>query len=406
MGDVVEIGNYGAAADPDDMRAYQSAMVEPDVAANQALQGLGELVAAFNAAASEVGGTVDGEAIAALSTAVDALTYLDGWVDRVGQGFRLIDVSRGPLQDESLDFFAGPADLTLAQREGYTYGAADTDVDHPLTGPGGLRARVVERPGGTRLVVVTVDGARHEISPQEWLLVSEHVGLDPQAGPVDIMVHGYNTPADGATEAGEAQAEIYDRRGVEGATVVVLDWAGGNDVTQFHHAQSNAELTGGSFGSLLEHLGSADPAATIGVTAHSLGNDVVLQGLADADRLPAATDVDYLAIQPAVDADFADQARYDGALDRVDSLDMTVNPDDPALGHYEAFYGDGSPALGDETPADARRRLRSAGAPDDTQVHAHDEGHAGLDPSENEITGDLVTERADRLATLQGRGTG
>ncbi|MDD9371282.1 MAG: hypothetical protein PV358_14280, partial [Acidimicrobiales bacterium] len=145
MGDVVEIGNQGAAADPDDMRAYQSAMVEPDVAVNQALQGLGELVAAFNAAASEVGGTVDGEAIAALSSAVDTLTYLDGWVDRVGQGFRLVDVSRGPLQDEALDVFAGPAHLTLAQREGYTYGATDTDLVHPRTGPGGLRARVVDR---------------------------------------------------------------------------------------------------------------------------------------------------------------------------------------------------------------------------------------------------------------------
>jgi esterase/lipase superfamily enzyme len=219
-------------------------------------------------------------------------------------------------------------------------------------------------------------------------------------------VRRYNTPAEGAEDAGAAQADIYDREGVDGATVLVLDWAGGNDVTQFHDAQSNTGLTGDSLGGLLDHLGTADPAATINLTAHSMGNDVVLHGLAGADRLPATTDVDYLAIQPAVDADFAEQSRYDGALPRVDTLDMTVNPHDSALGHYEAFYGDGDPALGDETPVDARRMLRAAGAPVDTEVHSHDEDHAGLDPSAFEVVRELVTERADDQAAEQGAGVG
>jgi hypothetical protein len=394
VGDVAEIGDDGAAADPDDMRAYQGVMVEPDVAVNQALRGLTVLAEAFNGAASEVGGAVDVDGIGTLSGAVDGLTYLDGWVDRVGQGFRLVDAVGGPMQDEALDYFVGPADLAQAQRHGYTYGVPDPEADDGLGGLEGLRARVVERPGGTRLVVVTVDDARHEISPQEWLLVSEHLGLDAGTGPIDVMVHGYNMPADGAVDAGEAQADVYDREGVDGATVVVLDWAGGNDFTQFHYARSNTGPTGESLGGLLDHIGTADPAATVNLTAHSMGNDVVLQGLADADRLPSTTDVDYLAVQPAVDADFDDEPRYEGALHRVDTLDMTVNPHDSALGHYEAFYADGDPALGDETPAAGLRRLRAAGAPDDTEVHAHDEDHAGLDPSASGIVRELVTERA------------
>jgi hypothetical protein len=406
VGDVAEIGYDGAAADPDDMRAYQGVMVEPDAAVNQALRGLTELAEAFNGAASEVGGTVDVDGIAAVSGAVDTLTYLDGWVDRVGQGFRLVDAVGGPLQDEALDHFVGPADLARAQRQGYTYGVPDQDEVDRLGGLNGLHARVVERAGGTRLVVVTVDDARHEISPQEWLLVAEHLGIDARTGPVDVMVHGYDMSTEEAEDAGAAQAGIYDREGVDGATVLVLDWAGGNDVTQFHHAQSNTGPTGDSLGGLLDHIGTADPAATVNITAHSMGNDVVLQGLAGADRLPATTDVDYLAIQPAVDADFAEQSRYDGALPRVDTLDMTVNPHDSALGHYEAFYGDGDPALGDEMPEDAGRILRAAGAPTDTEVHSHDEDHAGLDPSAFEIVRGLVTERADDQAAEQGAGVG
>lgn len=401
MGDVVEIGYRGAAADPDDMRAYQTAMVESDVAVNQALRGLADLATAYNGAGAEVGGTVDSDAIAALSAAVDTLTYLDGWVDRVGQGFRLVDVAGGPLEDEALDYFVGPADLDRAQLEGYTFGATDTDLHAQLGSPGGIRARVVERPGGTQLVVVTVDDATHEISPQEWLLVSEHLGLDPQAGPVDIMVHGYNSSSDGAQSAGEAQAEIYDRAGVDGATVVVLDWDGGSDVTQFHHAQSNTGLTGDSLGGLLDYVGIANPAGTINLTAHSMGNDVVLQGLSDADQMPTSTDVDYIAIQPAVDADFAEQEPYADALAGVDTLNLTVNRDDPALGHYEWFYGDGDPALGDETPASAWEDLLAAGTPSDTHVHPHSEGHAGLNPDDVEIVEQLVTERAERTAEQQ-----
>ena len=245
MGDVIEVGYDGAAADPDDMRRYQTFMVDPDVAANQALGGLAALVAAYNAAGSEVGGRVDAGAVAAVSSAVDGLTYLDGWVDRVGQGFRMVDAAGGPMEDEALDFFVGPADLAVAKQEGYTFGGGSDD---DVLGPRGIEAHVVTRPGGTRVVVVTVDDAVHEISAQEWLLVAEHLGFDPRDGLVDLMVHGYNTSADSAQAAGEAQADIYDGAGVTGATVVVLDWAGGNDFTQFGYAQSNTALTGASFG--------------------------------------------------------------------------------------------------------------------------------------------------------------
>ena len=398
MGDVIEVGYDGAAADPDDMRRYQTFMVDPDVAANQALGGLAALVAAYNAAGSEVGGRVDGGAVAAVSSAVDGLTYLDGWVDRVGQGFRMVDAAGGPMEDEALDFFVGPADLAVAKQEGYTFGGGSDD---DVFGPRGIEARVVTRPGGTRVVVVTVDDAVHEISAQEWLLVAEHLGFDPRDGLVDLMVHGYNTSGESAQAAGEAQADIYDGAGVTGATVVVLDWAGGNDFTQFGYAQSNTGLTGASFGGLLDYVGVADPDANVNITAHSMGNDVVLKGLAAADHMPLTTDVDYIAVQPAVDSDFATQEPYQGALDRVDHLDLTVNPNDSALGHYERWYGDGDAALGDDTPETAWVNLQAGGAPRDTEIHEHDQDHAGLNPATSPITGDLVRARADREAEAQ-----
>ncbi len=399
MGDVIEVGYDGAAADPDAMRLYQRFMVEPDVAANLALSDLAGLVATYNAAESEVGGRVDAAAVAALSSAIDGLTYLDGWVDRVGQGFRMVDAAGGPMEDEALDYFVGPADLAVATQEGYTFGGGSGPSGQDLPG---LDARVVTRPGGTRVVVVTVDDAVHEISAQEWLLVAEHLGLDPRAGLVDVMIHGYNTSAESAQAAGEAQADIYDGAGVTGATVVVLDWAGGNDVTQFGYAQSNTALTGASFGGLLDYVGVADPHANINVTAHSLGNDVALKGLASADDMPSTTDVDYIAVQPAVDSDFATQEPYRGALSRVDHLDLTVNPDDSALGHYERWYGDGDAALGDDTPATALVNLQAGGTPADTEIHQHDQDHAGLDPAINPITDDLVRARAAREAEAQG----
>jgi hypothetical protein len=398
VGDVIEVGWDGSAADPDDMRLYQTFMVEPDVAANQALDGLAALVVAYNGGASEVGGRVDADAVAAVSGAVDSLTYLDGWVDRVGQGFRLADASGGPMQDEALDYFVGPADFAAAQREGYTFG--DAPDDGPFGSPG-IDARIVTRAGGTRVVVVTVDDATHEVSPQEWLLVAEHLGLDPRDGLLDVMIHGYNTPGDSAQAAGEAQADVYDAAGVTGATVLVLDWAGGNDFTQFHFAQSNTQLTGSTFGSLLDYVGIAEPAANVNITAHSMGNDVALKGLAEADHMPLTTDVDYIAVQPAVDSDFADQDPYRGALARVDHLDLTVNPNDSALGHYERWYGDGDPALGDDTPETALANLQAAGAPADTRIHQHDQDHAGLNPATIDITGDLVTERAEEEAAAR-----
>ena len=216
-----------------------------------------------------------------------------------------------------------------------------------------------------------------------------------------MMIHGYNTSGESAQAAGEAQADIYDEAGVTGATVVVLDWAGGDDFTQFGYAQSNTAVTGASFGGLLDYVGVADPHANINVTAHSLGNDVALKGLASADRMPSTTDVDYIAVQPAVDSDFAAQDPYQGALWRVDRLDLTVNPDDSALGHYESWYGDGDAALGDDTPATALVNLQAGGAPADTEIHRHDQDHAGLDPATNPITGDLVRARAEREAEAQ-----
>ena len=399
MGDVVEVGYDGAAADPDDMRLYQTHMVEPDVAANQAVAGLADLVAAYNAASSEVGGRVDADAVAAVSSAVDGLTYLDGWVDRVGQGFRMVDAAGGPMEDEALDYFVGPADLALAVQEGYTFGGGTGPHGQDLPG---IDARVVTRAGGTRVVVVTLDDAIHEISAQEWLLVAEHLGLDPRDGLVDVMIHGYNTSAGNAQAAGEAQADMYDDAGVTGATVVVLDWAGGNDFTQFGYAQSNTDLTGASFGGLLDYVGVADPHANINLTAHSMGNGVALKGLASAGHMPLTTDVDYIAVQPAVDSDFADQDPYQGALARVDHLDLTVNPDDSALGHYERWYGDGDPALGDDTPETAAAMLRAGGTPPDTEIHEHDQDHAGLNPATTAITGDLVRRRAEEEAAAQG----
>ena len=194
--------------------------------------------------------------------------------------------------------------------------------------------------------------------------MAEHLGLDPRDGLLDVMIHGYDTSGDSAQSAGEAQADVYDAAGVTGATVLVLDWAAGNDFTQFDYAQSNTGRTGSTFGGLLDYVGVADPDANVNITAHSMGNDVALKGLAAADHLPLTTDVDVIAVQPAVDSDFAGQEPYQGALGRVDHLDLTVNPDDSALGHYERWYGDGDAGPGRRhAPSPRSPTCRPAGTP-------------------------------------------
>ena len=145
----------------------------------------------------------------------------------------------------------------------------------------------------------------------------------------------------------------------------------------------------------------ADPRANVNITAHSMGNDVTLKALSDADQMPLTTEVDYVAIQPAVDSDFATQEPYQGAVGRVDHLAMSVNPNDSALGHYERWYGDGDEALGDDTPASALANVQAGGAPAGTQIVQHDEDHASLNPNLATVTGDFVRARAAQEAADQ-----
>lgn len=375
-------------ADPDLLDAAVAATEPADLDLRAALAGLGALVEGWDARPSAHGGRIDGAAVAALDTAADELAHLDTWVGRVADGFR--DVTRlcptsgcGRVvhaADHQIARIAGPPGLGDAMAGGAW--------DHLVT---------VVRDGSdgrTRVVRLEVDTLPEGMSGLEWQLLLEGAGLTGEDGPLHLVVHGWGTTTAGATGAGEVTADLYDQQGVEGATVLVVDWDAGDGADPFWEApgdfsaaERSARATGDGLAPMLTALAAAHPDAVVNVTAHSLGGHVVARALTGMEDPTARFSVSLLLVQPAIPrrAPTWDPDHY-GALAGlpVRDLTVTINAGDDALFWYELR---GEQALGDEAAdgpgiTDLVARREAAGLA--TTVVDHDSpaggGHLGLRP--------------------------
>ncbi len=391
-------------ADPTALDAYVAALTPPDQAVNDALAGLPGAVAAWNARPTDHGGRIDPDAIAAIDGAVDELTYLDLWVGRVARAFRAVDrlcpaPGCGPVVSAAEVVLApvGPPSLRAAVARGEWSRRVDVLRDG--------------RDGRTRVVRLDVDTLPEDVSPLEWQVVVEEMGI-AGGGPLHVVVHGWTASTGHAARAGEVTADLYDQQGVEGATVLVVDWAEGEGVGvapgswgNFRAAEASARATGDALGPLFTGIAAAGPTAEVNVTAHSLGAHVVARALSGMDDPSSRFSVDCTLIQPAVPASAptTDTAHY-GALvgPRVRDLTVTVNTGDDALFWYER---QGPQALGDEAVDGAGLAALVAwrrGAGLGTRVVDHasraGHGHLGLTPDGGQgLVRSLVQEQVDRL---------
>lgn len=399
-------------ANPDALDGYVAALTPPDQAANDALAGLADVVATWNATPSAYGGRIDAAAIAAVDGAVDELSYLDLWVGRVATAFR--NVTRvcstdgcGPIlhASDALLASAGPASLHEAAAAGEWSDLFEVVRDGS--------------DGQTRVVRLAFDTLPEGMSPLEWQLVVEEMGLAGTGGPLHVVAHGWTTSTNSVVGAGEATADLYDQQGVEGATVLVVDWAEGDSVDwydprswgNFSDAEDSAMATGDALAPLFTAIAAADPDAEVAITAHSLGNHVITRALTQMEDPTARFSVDYTMIQPAIPASAptTDQDHYGALLGhRVDDLTITINTGDGALGAYEL---QGPAALGDEASDGMWLNLltdwrEQAGL--DTQVVDHNsdvgDGHLGLTPDhDNGLVRSLYQEQVDRVDGTEGQ---
>lgn len=405
------------SARPDELDAYVDALTPADDDLDARAVGLVALAGTWNGRRSAYGGAVDVDALVAVEAAIDELCYLDLWVGRVAQAFR--DVVRacptsgcGPVlfaSDLQIERGAGPARLSDAVATGF--------YDHLF--------EVVRdgSDGQTRIVRLLVDTLPADVTETEWRLLLEELGLVGETGPLHMVVHGWSTSSASATAAGEATADLYDQQGVDGATVLVVDWdakrgteAGLGTPWDFAAAEQSAKDTGDALAPMFTALAAANPDANVNITAHSLGNHVVSRALTQMDDPTARFSVELLMVQPAIPrrAPTWEPEHY-GALvgPRVRDLTITINNGDDALFWYEV---QGSQALGDEA-ADGPGLTtliewrEAAGL--DTQVVDHDNdaggGHLSIAPTGDQglvrsLTQELVgTEAGDGGAQAEVR---
>lgn len=393
------------SADPGELDRYVAALTPADQDLNDALAGLPALVEGWNATPSAFGGRVDGAAVAAVDGAVDELSYLDLWVGRIADAFRATericstDGCPPVLFSHELQLdTAGPPSLAAAVAAGEWSHLFEVVRDGS--------------DGQTRVVRLLVDERPEGMGELEWQLLVEELGIAGTGGPLHIVAHGWTTSSSSATGAGETTADLYDQQGVEGATVLVVDWDEGDSVGaspgswgNFGEAEDSAMATGDALAPLFTAIAAADPDGHVAITAHSLGNHVVARALSQMEDPTGRFSVDCTMVQPAIPASAptGDTDHY-GALvgPRVRDLTITINNGDDALFWYEL---QGPEALGDEASdggglSDLLEWRRQAGL--DTTVVDHDsaagDGHLGLTPDHDQgLVRSLTQEAVDRI---------
>ncbi|MCU0497659.1 MAG: WXG100 family type VII secretion target [Anaerolineae bacterium] len=207
--------------------------------------------------------------------------------------------------------------------------------------------------------------------------------INPDGRPIVVTVHGYGAH-DGSVSAGggyEMSAQWYeqtyghlpaDQRPIligyawdatggpgEGVREMIgsrLDFDSSNNVGLDDHyarANHNSLHAGNRFAEMVESINYHHPEANVNVVAHSLGNRVVMEGIASGDLQINS----YLAVQAAVDLHQVDQGgRYQDVLNprEVYNMGATYSPYDLALETHEVFRN--SDAVGQHADRLADRR--------------------------------------------------
>lgn len=302
---------------------------------------------------------------------------------------------------------------------------------------------VEEREGETRVVTLDLEvlGPLEDISDADLQAVLAAYGLTGEGGaPVHLVVHGWTGQS---SSAAESIASQYDAQGVEGATVVAVNWDGGEETGllgkagSFSDAEARSQPTGDVLARVFTGIAAGNPDANVAVTAHSLGNHVAIRALSQmTDPVDPATGetipfgVDYTGIQPAIPDDaYAEDPEHYGALvnGRIQHLTLTIDEDDSALGFYELqkqlghagesyAYSEGgylagqdppelpSQALGDEAAdapeiQDILARREELGLTTVVVDHDSDDGggHLTIDPGGSDLVETIVDEQIDRV---------
>lgn len=350
-----------ASAVPDALDAYARATAPAGDAARDALAVLARVGEGWDG--------FDAGAVAAARAAAERAAALDRWVARVAEAFRAADGATPPVHVRGLPPVPGLDPITAV----------------PHDGP-------------TRVLRLALD----DLPAADWPAVVAGWGLAD--GPLHLVVHGWGGGTAGAERAGRATAEVHDREGGPGATVLVVDWDAGEgshtdwwDIPgDFRSADASARRTGVALAGLLSAVAAADPDAAVALTGHSLGARVVADAVGGLDDPTGRFSVDVLAAQAALSTEDVEDGPLAGP--RVAHLALTVDRGDDALFWYELL---GPEALGDEAPdGEALQALLRARALAglSSRVVAHGDGHLGLAPDHPAVatlTEDLVTRLHD-----------
>lgn len=126
--------------------------------------------------------------------------------------------------------------------------------------------------------------------------------------------------------------------GIPGALGGAAGAAAGTGITNYQQAEANARTYGPNMGALIEAYNYAHPNSSVNVIAHSLGNGLVMEGIATHDVKINS----YIAVQGAVDqADIAPGRRFEDVLDtnEVGNLGVTYHENDRAVGVARPLAG-------------------------------------------------------------------
>lgn len=355
----------------------------------------------------------------AVGAALDELDALDVEVAGLARALRVLDLDGDGALSEAdgideayLNLFVLTAgahpqatDLALVRETDRLHAVAATIVDVRRDGSD----------GSTRLVtldLVDLD-VISTISDADLVSILQAYDLVGADGPLHLMVHGW---MGGSGGAGASTADRYDTNGVDGATVLAVNWDGKSlwdwrhgVIGEFRAAEESARATGDVLARVLSGVGAVNPGAGVAITAHSLGNHVATRAISrtsvitDEACLTDPLRIDYTAVQPAMPTDaYRDDPNYRALVDgRVDHLTLTTNNKDWPLFGYEV---QGPEALGDEKPGssavrDIVARREAAGVTTDLVEHRSSDhaGHLTIDPGGSNLVGTLVDEQIDRM---------
>jgi hypothetical protein len=158
--------------------------------------------------------------------------------------------------------------------------------------------------------------------------------LDTQGRPVIFMVHGIANSDQQARDGYSSAADWYNAQyghlpENQRPIIIGVDWDSQGPFS-YGKANENAISTGNRFGEVLEQFDRFHPESSINVVAHSLGNRMVMEGVAAHDvRID-----NYLAVQAAVDMkEISPDGRFEDVVETNEIRNMA------------ATYTDGDKAL-------------------------------------------------------------